>query len=121
MEKYIQKIESRLDKKHHPEQAAKIKRRFLVVGGIVLAIGIVGILAAMICFAVFFVGGDTDTAFTCWIVAVPFVIVFIAGAVVSRVGDKLQKSAMARVQESKRKAFEMEEKAKKTEEENKTE
>lgn len=93
MEKYIQKIESRLDKKHSPEKASKIKKRFLVVGGIVLAIGLAGILAAMICFALYFVQGDTDTAFTCWIVAVPFVVVFIAGAVVARVGDKLKNSA----------------------------
>lgn len=100
MEKYIRKIEERLDRKHSPSQAAKIKKRFLVVGGIVLTIGLVGILAAMICFAVYFVGGDTDTAFTCWIIAVPFVIVFIAGAVVARVGDKLKNSATAKIKES---------------------
>lgn len=96
MEKYIHKIEERLDKKHSPAKAAKIKKRFLVVGGIVLAIGLAGILIAMICFSMYFVGGDTDTALTCWIIAVPFVIVFIAGAVVARVGDKMKNNALAK-------------------------
>lgn len=94
MEKYIQKLEARLDKKHSPQHAAKIKKRFLIVGGVVLSVGLAGILAAMICFAIFFVQGDTDTALTCWLIAVPFVIVFIAGAVVARVGDKLKNNAL---------------------------
>ena len=95
MEKYIQKIESRLNKKYSSEKVEKIIKRFLTVGGIVVVLGIIGILAAMICFSVFFVQGDTDTALTCWIIAVPFVVVLIAGAVVARVGDKMKKNIAA--------------------------
>ena len=73
----------------------------------------------MICFAVYFVGGDTDTAFTCWLIAIPFVIFFIAGAVVARVGDKLQKNVKARIQEAKTQVIENT--SGKIEEKNKTE
>lgn len=91
MEKYITKLNERLTKKHPEERVTKIKKRFCIVGGTILALGGAGFLAAFITFIVYFMGGDTDAALTAWVAAVPFVVLFVVGAVITRVGDKLLK------------------------------
>ncbi|MBQ8444320.1 MAG: hypothetical protein IJX25_03110 [Clostridia bacterium] len=91
MEKYIEKINERLLRKNDLEKATKIKKRFCIVGGIILGIGAIGILSSVIAFVVYFLRSDTETAFTAWLIAIPFIIVLVAGAVVTRVGDQLLK------------------------------
>lgn len=89
MEKYIQKTNDRLLKKHGEEGAKKIKRKYQIAGGIVLGFGMVGFIASFITFLVLFFKMQTETAFIWWLIAIPFIIFVVAGSVISRVGDKL--------------------------------
>lgn len=89
MEGYIKKINERVLKKHDVAEAKKIKNRFRIIGGVVLGAGLAGLIACVIAFAVYFVEGNTETAFTCWMIAIPFIILFVVGSVIARVGDQL--------------------------------
>ena len=89
MEKYIQKTNDRLIKKHGVEKAKKIKKKYQIAGGIVLGLGVAGFLGSFITFLVLFFKMQTETAFTWWLIAIPFIILFVAGSVIARVGDRL--------------------------------
>lgn len=89
MEKYISKINNRVISKHDEKGQHKIKLIFLSVGGSVLGLGLAGFLSALITFAVLFADGKTDDCMIAWILAVIFLVVFVAGCVVTRIGDKL--------------------------------
>ena len=91
MEKYITKINDKLLKKNDLEHAKKVKMRYRAIGGTVLAVGLAGFISAMIAFAVYFVNAETESAFVAWQIAIPFVLVFVAGSVVTRIGDQLLK------------------------------
>lgn len=89
MEKYIQKINDKLIEANDIEKARKTKKIYQTIGGILLAVGLAGFLALFIAFMVLFFKFKTDDAFTCWIIAVPFLILLIPGSVLARIGDAL--------------------------------
>ena len=89
MEGYIKRINERVLKKNDLPKAKKIKTRYRIVGGVILGAGLAGLIACIVAFAVHFVGGDTDMSFKCWMIAIPFLILLVAGAVITRIGDKL--------------------------------
>ena len=74
MEGYIKRINERVLKKNDLPKAKKIKTRYRIVGGVILGAGLAGLIACIIAFAVHFVGGDTEMAFQCWMIAIPFLI-----------------------------------------------
>lgn len=89
MEKYIAKINNKVLSKHDEVNQKRIKRLYLSIGIPVLTIGVAGFLVSFITFFVFFMDAKTDESMTAWILAVIFMVVFVAGAVVTRIGDKL--------------------------------
>lgn len=91
MEKYIQKINDKIKRNNSEEKQIKIKKRFLLAGGLTLAIGLAGFLASFISFIVLFFKFDTDRALIAWFVAIPFILMIVAGSVVTRIGDMLLK------------------------------
>ena len=100
MEKYIQKIHDRILKKHDQETLGSIKTKYQIAGGIVLGLGLAGFVGFFIAFILTFLGGETDSAMTYWIAAIPFLVLIVAGAVVARVGDALPKKKKTDVQEN---------------------
>ena len=88
MEKYIEKIKDKIELKPEDKQL-KAKKKYLYIGVPILTVGTVGFLACFITFMVLFFSQDTQTAFTFWLIAIPFIAVFTAGAVVARIGDVL--------------------------------
>ena len=91
MESYIKKINDRVRAKHNEEQAKKIKKIYLIAGGLTLGIGLAGFVASFITFFVLFFETKTEDAFVAWMVAVPFILMIVAGSVVTRIGDMLLK------------------------------
>ena len=91
MERYILKTNDRLKKKYPEPMVRKIKKRYCIVGGSILGVGLAGFLVAFGMFLYYFLNAETETALTAWLYAVPFVVLFIAGAVITRVGDQLLK------------------------------
>ena len=91
MESYIKKINDKVRAKNDEKQAKKIKLIFLIVGGITLGPGIAGFLASFIAFLVLFLEHNTESAFTAWMVAIPFIVMIVIGSVLTRIGDMLLK------------------------------
>ena len=89
MERYIAKINNKVITRHDEKGQKRIKTTYLAIGGSVLAIGIAGFLASFITFIVLFMDAKTDESMTAWVLAVIFMVVFIAGSIVTRIGDKL--------------------------------
>ena len=91
MEKYILKTDERLKKKYPEAIVRKMKKRYLIVGGSILGVGLAGFLVTFGLFLYYFLNAETETALLAWLYAVPFVILFVVGAVIARVGDQLLK------------------------------
>ena len=89
MEKYIQKINRKLLEEDNIEKARKTKKMYQTVGGLLLAVGLAGFLALFVAFMILFFKFNTDSAFTCWIIAVPFLLMLVPGSVLARIGDAL--------------------------------
>lgn len=89
MEKYIRKINDKLVEANDIEKARKTKKMYQTVGGILLAVGLAGFLALFVAFMILFLEFQTDSAFTCWIIAVPFLLMLVPGSVLARIGDAL--------------------------------
>lgn len=89
MESYIKKINRKIINENDTEKQKKIKQRYLIAGGLTLALGLAGFVASFITFIVLFICYTTDAAFIAWMVAVPFILMIIAGSVVTRIGDML--------------------------------
>ena len=106
MERYIAKINNKV--LTHPDEKVqrRIKTTYLAIGGSVLAVGIAGFLASFITFIVLFMDAKTDESMTAWVLAVIFMIVFIAGSVVTRIGDKLLTEGYNETVERKKKVKE---------------
>ena len=90
MEKYIKKFNHNVLKEEEKKQKFT-KNLYLTIGSIVLSIGALGFLASFIMFMVLFFDFKTDEAMMAWVIAVPFILMIVAGAVVTRVGDMLLK------------------------------
>lgn len=116
MEKYIVKINNKILRKNDIEKAKKIKKKFRIVGGVILAVGIAGFLAMFITFMVLFFKMHTEKAFSAWLIAIPFLILTVAGSVLARVGDAMDVS-----EEKKAEVLAAYEDRKKEKEEKKTE
>ena len=89
MEKYIKKINDKAIEERGVDGARKVKKIYQTIGGILLAIGLAGFLALFIAFMILFLKFQTDNAFTCWIIAVPFLLMLIPGSVLARIGDAM--------------------------------
>ena len=89
MEKYIVKINDKLLQEEGIERARKVKKIYQTIGGILLAAGLAGFVALFIAFMILFLKFKTDDAFTCWLIAIPFLIMLIPGSVLARIGDAL--------------------------------
>ena len=89
MEKYIQKINDKLVASNDIEKAKKVKRNYQIIGGTLLAVGLAGFVALFIAFMVLFLKFKTNDAFTCWLIAIPFLLLLVPGSVLSRIGDAL--------------------------------
>lgn len=89
MESYIEKINNKILKKCKPEQAKRVKKIYLAVGGTFLGVGIAGFLGCFIAFMVLFFQFETDRALISWFIAIPFIILIVAGSVITRIGDML--------------------------------
>ena len=89
MEGYIKKINDRVIKNNSEDKQKRIKKRFLVSGGLTLGLGLAGFVSAFIAFIVLFLQFETDRALISWFVAIPFVIMIVIGSVLTRIGDML--------------------------------
>lgn len=96
MENYIKKLNNRVITRHEEKTQLKIKKTYLISGSITLALGLAGFLASFITFMVLFFDFKTDAAFIAWEVAVPFMVMIIAGSVVVRIGDMLLRDFVAK-------------------------
>ena len=91
MEGYIKRINHKVITKHNKAKQRKIKKKYQLFGGLVLGIGLAGFIAAFVSFMVLFFKFETDAAMIAWVIAVPFILMIVAGSVVARVGDMLLK------------------------------
>ena len=91
MEVYIKRINDKITKNNNEQKQKKIKKIYLLSGGLTLALGLAGFLASFISFIVLFFKFDTDRALIAWFVAIPFILMIVAGSVVTRIGDMLLK------------------------------
>lgn len=89
MERYIKRINDKLIAEEGIERARKVKKIYQTLGGIFLAIGLAGFVSLFIAFMVLFFKFNTDDAFTCWLIAVPFLVLLVPGSVLARIGDAL--------------------------------
>lgn len=89
MESYLKKINDKVKAKHTQQEAEKIKKRYLIAGGTTLGLGLAGFVSAFITFMVLFLVYETDEAMIAWFVAIPFILMIVAGSVVTRIGDML--------------------------------
>lgn len=89
MENYIEKINNKILTKCSLEQARKIKRIYLIVGGTFLTVGLLGFIGCFIAFFLLFFKFETDTAMIYWFIAIPFILLIITGSVITRIGDML--------------------------------
>lgn len=95
MERYIQRINDKVILKHDEEGRQKIKKRYLYIGMPILIAGLVGFLASFITFIVLFLNYQTDAALTAWVIAVPFILMAVAGSVITRIGDQLLREGLS--------------------------
>ena len=91
MEGYIKRINDKITKNNNEQKQKKIKKIYLLSGGLTLALGLAGFLASFTSFIVLFFKFDTDRALIAWFVAIPFILMIVAGSVVTRIGDMLLK------------------------------
>ena len=89
MEKYIRKINDKITAKNDIEYAKKVKKKYQIMGGVFLAVGLGGFVALFIAFMILFLKFKTDDAFTCWLICVPFLLMLVPGSVFARIGDTL--------------------------------
>lgn len=89
MEGYIKRINKKITTKYNQKEQEKIKKRYLVSGGLTLALGLAGFIASFISFIILFMKFETDRAMIAWFVAIPFILMIVAGSVVTRIGDML--------------------------------
>jgi len=89
MEKYIKKINDKLLAMEDKEKALKQKKVYKIVGYSLLGVGLAGFVACFIAFMVLFLKFQTESAFTLWIIAIPFLLILVPGSVLARVGDVL--------------------------------
>ncbi len=89
MESYIKKINDSVRAKHDEKGAQKIKKSYLIAGGLTLGLGLAGFVSSFITFMVLFFEYETDRAMTAWLVAIPFILMIVAGSVLTRIGDML--------------------------------
>ena len=89
MEKYITKINEKILSHNNLEEAKKIKKRYQIIGGVILGLGMAGFVGMFIMFMVLFFKFNTDDAFTAWLIAIPFLPMIVIGSVFSRIGDAL--------------------------------
>lgn len=61
----------------------------------ILIAGLVGFLASFITFIVLFLNYQTDAALTAWVIAVPFILMAVAGSVITRIGDQLLREGLS--------------------------
>lgn len=94
MEFYIKKINHKVITNNNEQKQKRIKKLYLIIGGTILGVGLAGFLASFISFMVLFFKFETDEAMTAWLVAIPFILMFVAGAVVTRIGDMLLKESV---------------------------
>ena len=105
MESYIKKINDNVRAKHDEKGGQKIKKRFLIAGGVTLGLGLAGFVSSFITFMVLFFEYQTDKAMTAWFVAIPFIIMLVAGSVLTRVGDMLLRDNDIEQQEKEKHAY----------------
>ena len=91
MENYIKKFNHEIITKNDEKKQRKVKNVYLSVGSIVLSIGALGFLASFVTFMILFFDFRTDEAMMAWVIAIPFILMIVAGSVVTRVGDMLLK------------------------------
>lgn len=89
MEKYIQKINDKITKDNDMVHARKVKKFYQILGGVILAVGLAGFVALFVAFMILFLKFETDEAFTCWLIAIPFLLMLVPGSVLARIGDTL--------------------------------
>lgn len=89
IENYIKKINHKVIKNHEAKVQKKIKLTYQLVGGFILGIGMAGFIASFVTFMVLFFDFKTDEAMIAWIVAVPFILMIVAGSVLARIGDMM--------------------------------
>lgn len=89
MENYIKKINDKIIASGNEKSAKRVKFAFQLSGGLLIAFGLAGFLASFITFMVLFFKFKTDDAFIAWMVAVPFLVMIVAGSVLARIGDAL--------------------------------
>ncbi len=102
MESYIKKINDRVREKHGQDEAKKIKKRFLIGGGVTLGLGLAGFVGSFITFLVLFLVYETDKALISWFVAIPFIIMIVIGSVITRIGDMLLRDEDIEIKEKER-------------------
>lgn len=105
MESYIKKINDNVRAKHDEEGAQKIKKRYLIAGGVTLGLGLAGFVSSFITFMVLFFEYETDRAMTAWFVAIPFIIMIVAGSVLTRIGDMLLRDEVIEQNEKEKNDF----------------
>lgn len=103
MEKYIKRINHKVLKKHNKEGQKKTKKKYQIAGGIFLGVGMAGFIGAFVTFMILFFKFQTDEAMLAWIIAVPFIFMIVAGAVLSRIGDMLLRDFVEKEYQSDKK------------------
>lgn len=91
MEGYIKRLNHKVLKKYDEEGQKKVKRKYQLLGGFILGTGLAGLVASFVTFMILFFKFETDQAMIAWIVAVPFLLMIVAGSVLSRIADMLLK------------------------------
>ena len=91
MEGYIKRLNHKVLKKYDKEGQKKVKRKYQLLGGFILGVGLAGLVASFVTFMILFFNFKTDEAMIAWIVAVPFVLLIVAGSVLARIADMLLK------------------------------
>ncbi len=99
MEKYIRKLNEKLLKMDE-EKAKQTKKVYRITGYVLLGLGLAGFAALFIAFMVLFFKFNTDSAVTCWFIAIPFLLMLIPGSVLARVGDVLASEDKKREKEN---------------------
>ena len=111
IEGYIKRINHACITKHDEAGQKKIKKFYQVLGGVILGVGMGGFISSFITFLILFLDFKTDAAMIAWIVAVPFMLMIVAGSVLARVGDMLMRDFVeSEYQEDKARKKELKEK-----------
>jgi len=91
MESYIKNINHNVITKHDKKGQKRIKFIYQMIGGFVLGFGLAGFISAFITFMVLFFNVETEAAMIAWMVAIPFILLIVAGSVLARIGDMMLK------------------------------